>query len=109
MAAILTEMKFKDLDSFSATTIGSISQGLGQTELFLKTEAMAGLVFAITGVAVVFGIIALIGRLLNAKHETSTNRVFTSLVRKSKFTADTCIILYALVLFFCTLINRYSF
>ena len=86
MAALLTEMKFKDLSS--ASVIELVSEVLGQTELFLKTEAVAGLVFASTGVAVLVGVIALIGRMVHAKHESCTNRFFTCLVRNMQLTAS---------------------
>jgi hypothetical protein len=54
---------------------------LGQNELFVKTEAVAGLTFASTGVAVIIGLIALIGRVCHARHTRSNHRIFFCLVR----------------------------
>ena len=48
--------------------------------LYLRTEVTAGLVFATTGIAVVIGIVSLIGRLCNVKHDKGTSRVFFFLV-----------------------------
>lgn len=81
VAALLTEIKSKDLSQGRRTLIeGASNNLLGQNELFLKTEATAGLVFATTGVAGVIGFVALAGRILNVRHEQTNRRIFVCLV-----------------------------
>ena len=78
IAAIFVDIKLKGI---SRLHIQRRSDMLDQNELFLKTEATAGLVFAFTGIAILIGIISLIGRICNHKYEReSTNRVFSCLV-----------------------------
>ena len=79
-AAVLTEIKYKNLEQALKINVNVITSVLEIKELYLKTEAMAGLVFATTGVAVVVGIIALIGRIINAKNDESNQRLFSCLV-----------------------------
>ncbi len=83
IAAIFTEMKYKGLSTPVRTNVKVVSDILDQNELFLKTEATAGLVFATTGVAVVVGIIALVGRICNISHKPTTIKLFFFLVGSS--------------------------
>lgn len=83
VAALFTEVKFKDLTANERAMIEHMSESLDQNELFLKTESLAGIVFGMTGVAVVVGFIALIGRMCNVKHESSNRRVFSCLVNET--------------------------
>ena len=83
-AALFTEIKFKDLNDVERRAIQTASNVADQNELFLKTEAMAGIVFAITGISVVVGFVALIGRICQAKH-TPTYRIFSCLVSTLSF------------------------
>ncbi len=83
IAALFTEIKYKDLNSGERGVIELISDSLGQNELFLKTEAVAGIVFAFSGISIVLGLIALVGRICHARHTRSNNRVFACLVKIS--------------------------
>lgn len=80
VAAVLTEIKYKDLGTAERTNINAVTRVTGINELYLRTEATAGLVFATTGVAVIVGIIALVGRICNARNEESNRRLFSCLV-----------------------------
>ena len=80
IAALFTEIKFKDLNNGERRFIETESDLLGQNELFLKTQCTAGLVFATTGLLALFGFIALVGRICNIKHEKTNKRIFTTLV-----------------------------
>ena len=83
MAALVTEIKFKQLTDVQSTIIEQTSTTINnQDDLFVKTEAMAGLVFATTGVAALIGFVAFIGRIFNARHTQSLDRVFAALVSK---------------------------
>lgn len=79
VAAIFTEMKYKNLGALTRFNIETVTEIEGINEIYLKTEATAGLVFATTGVAVLVGIIALIGRIANNRNAQSI-RLFSSLV-----------------------------
>ena len=80
-AAVFTEIKFKDLDQVQATVVEQTSSTINnQDNLFLKTEATAGLVFATAGVAGLFGFAALVGRICNAEHDSANRCIFSTLV-----------------------------
>ncbi len=80
MAALFVEIRFKGLSNFTKNLIEPISTALGQNELFLKTEALAGWVFGATGLAVLIGSLALIGRICNARHDSGNRKIFSFLV-----------------------------
>ncbi len=64
---------YRGLSTLVRANVLIVSDILGLNELFLKTEATAGLVFATTGVAVVVGIIALVGRICNITQKPTTS------------------------------------
>lgn len=81
VAALVTEIRFKKLSQLQTTIIEATSDNVNnQDDIFVKTEATAGLVFATTGVAALIGFVALVGRIFNAKHDPTNHRVFTALV-----------------------------
>lgn len=81
IAAFFTEVKFKkELSSSERGMIDLASYFLDQNELFLKTEAMAGIVFGVSGVAVVFGFISSIGRMFHLRHTNTNYWIFACLV-----------------------------
>lgn len=80
IAAVFTEIKFMDLSDGERRIIQALSEANDQNELFLRTEATAGIVFATAGIAFLIGAIAMIGRICNARHEKTTYRVFSCLV-----------------------------
>ena len=95
VGALFTELKLKELTTNTGDT-DDVKRRFRQTAilgasllanpqidpntLYLRTEVTAGLVFATTGIAVVIGIVSLIGRLYNVKHDKGTSRVFFFLV-----------------------------
>ena len=81
IAALITEIKFKDLDSVEKLVIRRATDILGQNELFLKTEAVAGLVMATSGISILVGVIALVGRMCNTRLSSSDYKIFSCLVR----------------------------
>ena len=81
IAALFVQIRFQDLSDGERSAIESISDVLlGQNELFLKTQAVAGLAFASTGLALLVGLIALLGRICHARHTRSNHRIFFCLV-----------------------------
>ena len=62
VAAIVAEVRYKNLDSFETTIIEQASYINDQDNLFLILEAMSGLVFATTGVSLFVGLVCLLGR-----------------------------------------------
>ena len=80
IAALITEIKVKNLNTLERTAIQTGSNALDQTDLFPKTEAMAGVVFGITGVVVIVGLAALVLRIFNTGRTKSYYRIFFCLV-----------------------------
>ena len=62
-AAIIAEVRYKSLNSLEEGLIEQVSRIYNQDDLFLKLEAMSGLVFGTTGVSLLFGIVCLVGRI----------------------------------------------
>ena len=71
-AAILTEIKYNNLEEILYDPDGDWDFD----GLYVQTNAMAGLVFASTWVAVVLGIT----RIISAKNDESDQRIFSYLV-----------------------------
>ena len=83
VAALVTEIKFKDLSGFESSSIGILSNDiLNQNHLYFKTEATAGIVFAITGISIIVGFVALVGRICHIKHTPEAYRIFSCLVNR---------------------------
>lgn len=80
IAALVVELKFKDLTNTQKNSITNISVSLLQKHLYARTEGFVGLVLASTLVAIVIGIIALIVRLFNLRHDTPELKVIFCLV-----------------------------
>ena len=80
IGALFVEIKYTDLNDIERGAIETISDVLDQNELFLKTQIVAGLAFATTGLLALIGFIALVGRLCNVQHEQKNRRIFTCLV-----------------------------
>ena len=80
IGAIFIQMKYYDLTSAQRFNIDSIASLEDINEIYVKTQATAGIVFASVGVAVVVGIIALIGRIINSRNYERKKRLFSCLV-----------------------------
>ena len=63
VAAIIAEIRYKNLSSAEKAIIEQASKINDQDGLFLKLEAMSGLVFATTGVSLLIGFVCLVGRI----------------------------------------------
>ena len=73
-------MKYTNLSNNQRTNIDLISRREDINEIYVKTQATAGIVFASTGVAVLVGLAALIGRIINSRNDGRNRRLFSCLV-----------------------------
>ena len=80
VAALVTEIKVKNLSDVERIAIQTGSNVLDQDDLFPKTEATAGVALGITGVSVIVGLTALLLRILNPGWIKSYYRIFFCLV-----------------------------
>ena len=89
MAGLLTEIKLKELESDEdlVRLVMAVSIAREQTNIFLRTEGTAALVFTTVGIAVLVGIIALLGRMVHAEHDLASNRIFNIQVPDSNATS----------------------
>lgn len=75
IAALITEIKFKDLAHIQMRVI-ELASGLSKHKnLFLKTEVTAGLVFAATGVVAVTVLVIAFEWMLDVKRNNSSLKV----------------------------------
>lgn len=79
LASLFVFVKLRSLSDGEKRLISRISDGLGQNELKLKTEATAGLAMTTSAVAVVVGIISLIGRICYTRNQLTDQRLYSSL------------------------------
>ena len=77
VAAILAQIKISDLSDLQLTAITTVSKELGQDRLLLKTQITVALVIGFVTVLMIFGFVALAGRLYNARHDKNSTRIFT--------------------------------
>ena len=73
-------MKYTNLSNAQRINIDLISRLEDINEIYVKTQATAGIVFASTGVAVLVGLAALIGRIINSRNDGRNRRLFSCLV-----------------------------
>ena len=80
VGAIFVQMKYYDLTSAQRLFIDIFTQWEDINKIFVKTQAVAGIVFAGVGMAVVVGIIALIGRIISSKKSEGKKRLYSCVV-----------------------------
>ena len=66
LAALIAEIKLKDLSHVQTTVIKLASEVNNQRNLFIRTEATAGIVFATSGLVVVTSVAVLLERAFNS-------------------------------------------
>ena len=77
VAALVTELKKRSLSSTQRQDVDAFEDN----NLTLRTDVMSGLVFATTGVVFLVGIVALIGRIYHAHHNSTKQKIFFCMVR----------------------------
>ena len=80
VGAILTEIKYKDLNRGQKINIDGLTRVLKINELYLRTQATAGLVFATAGVAIIVGMAALMARTSNSRKSENKRKFFSCMV-----------------------------
>ena len=85
VSALITLVHYDDYreiyDSIPPLIINPVRHFFNPDDLFLRTEAMSWLAIVIAGIAVLIGIVALVGRICDCTEKNSANRrICTSLV-----------------------------
>lgn len=81
IAAVISLLKVKDLETPQRMIIERASDILKQNEIFLKTESLTGIVYGTCGVSIIVGLIALVGRMCYARYSRASNKILACLVR----------------------------
>ena len=88
-AAIIAEVRYKNLGKIETAITEWVSRINDQDDLFLKLEAMCGLVFGTTGVSVLVGFGCLVGRIFIVE-KSHPFRIIISLVMLCAVIASYC-------------------
>ena len=80
-SALIALIKYNNYRELLDSVPNDIITRLNPNDLFLRTEVMVWLAMGIAGIAVLFGIVALVGRICDCTETKSINRrICTSLV-----------------------------